>query len=116
MKSNKHESKFNNSKIIIKQNNSPSIINIKDLSKFKNEEELLCLPFSFFKITGLDTNSYSIYLTALYLEKPLEEVFVEFMENETDNLNLEGLDILQLDNDNNLILNPDLKKEIYSLN
>ena len=71
--------------------------------------------FFFFKITGLDTNFYSIYLTALYSEKPLEEMFVEFMENETDNLDLERLDILQFGNNNNLILNPDLKKKICSL-
>ena len=70
------------------------------------------MPFSFFKITNVDENSYKIYLTALYSEKPLEEMFLEFMENETDNLDLEGLEILQLDNNDKIILNPDLMKKI----
>ena len=39
-------------------------------------------------------------------------MFVEFMENETDNLDLEGLEILQLDNNDKIILNPDLMKKI----
>ncbi len=101
--------------LIIKQNKSPNIISIKNLSEFKNEEEFLCLPFTFFKITNVDANSYSIYLTALYSEKPLEEMFIEFMENETDNLDLEGLEILQLDKNDKIILNPYLKKIICSL-
>ena len=48
-------------KLIIQQNKAHSIIYIKNLSEYKNEEEFLCLPFSFFKITNVDTNSYSIY-------------------------------------------------------
>ena len=103
-------------KLIINQNNSQQIIRISDLSKHKSEEEYLCLPFSFFKITHVyirDENIY-IYLTALNSEKPLEEMFLEFMENEKDNLDPEGLEMIQLiNNDTTIILNPVLKFLIH---
>ena len=101
--------------LIIQQNNSKSIISIRDLSKLKYEEEYLCLPFSFFRIDNvLCTNNRSaiINLTALNSEKPIEEMFLEYMEKETDNLDPEGLDMLKLTNDNlTLVLNPKLKAE-----
>ena len=56
-----------------------------------------------------------IYLTALSSEKPIEDMFLEFMENETDNLDPEGLDILRtVNNDTTLIINPVLKEIIHS--
>ena len=39
-----------------------------------------------------------IYLVALDSEKPIEQMLTDFMENETDNLNPEGLDLLILEN------------------
>ena len=108
-------------KLIIQQNNSCSIINIRDLSEHPTEEEHLCLPFSFFKITNVECKTENgvhkdiIYLTALNSEKPIEDMFLEFMENETDNLDPEGLQMLKLDNnDTTLVLNPLLKSEMYN--
>ena len=99
----------------IQQNNSPSIINIRDLSNHPNEEEYLCLPFTFFKITNVDMGNNIIYLTALNSEKPIEDMFLDFMENETDNLDPEDLDILRtVNNDTTLIINPVLKEIIHS--
>ena len=103
-------------KLIINQNNSQQIIKISELSEYKSEEEYLCLPFSFFKITQVfcrDENNY-IYLTALNSEKPLEEMYLEFMKNEKDNLDPEGLEMIQLINNNTtIILNPVLKYLIH---
>ena len=46
---------------------------------------------------------------ALNSDKPIEEMFLDFMQNETDNLDPEGLDMLKLtDNDTKIIINPDL--------
>ena len=106
-------------KLVIEQNNSKSIISIKELSKYPEEEEYLCLPFSFFKITlimhNLNKIPYTIYLTALNSEKPLEEMLLEFMEKETDNLDLEGLDMIVLTNDGtNMILNKYFTYNFYS--
>ena len=99
----------------IQQNHSPSIINIRDLSNHPNEEEYLCLPFTFFKITNIDMGNNIIYLTALNSEKPIEDMFLDFMENETDNLDPEDLDILRtVNNDTTLIINPVLKEIIHS--
>ena len=56
-----------------------------------------------------------IYLTALNSEKPIEDMFLDFMENETDNLDPEDLDILRTVNDDTiLIINPVLKEIIHS--
>ena len=104
-------------KLVIKQNNSKSIICIRDLSQHPDEEEYLCLHFSFFKITNIvqDNGNIIIYLTALNSEKPIEEMFLEFMENETDNLDPEGLQMLRLTNeDNTIVLNKYLYLNIYS--
>ena len=104
-------------KLVIKQNNSKSIICIRDLSQHPDEEEYLCLPFSFFKITNIaqDNGNNIIYLTALNSEKPIEEMFLEFMENETDNLDPEGLQMLRLTNDDNtIVLNMHLYRNFYS--
>ena len=107
-------------KFIIQQNNSPSIIRISDLSLINNGEEFLCLPFTFFKIKNVKKEYFGntlldvIYLIALNSEKPIEDMFLEFMENETDNLDPEGLEMIKLaDNETRLILNPCLKAEIY---
>ena len=40
--------------LIIEQNNTKSVVSIRDFSAFKGEEEYLFLPFSFFKITKVD--------------------------------------------------------------
>ena len=102
-------------KLIIDQNNSKSVISIGEIAEHKNEYEYLFVPFSFFKITkvqkGLGTpeNPHIIYLMALNSDKPIEEMFLDFMQNETDNLDPEGLDMLKLtDNDTKIIINPDL--------
>ena len=105
----------------IHQNNSPSIICIKELSKNQNEEEYLCLPFTFFKIINVEEkmegNIFSriLHLSALNLEKPIEEMILNFIEKEGDNLDPEGLEMLKLDSTGTaLILNPYLKYEVYS--
>ena len=110
-------------KLIIKQNYSKSIICIREISEHKTEEEYLCLPFTFFRIDKVEINKNNniygnIYLTALNSEKPIEDMYLEFMQNETDNLDPEGLDMLKLTNNNSttLIINPYLKKEVYKKN
>ena len=107
-------------KLVIQQNNSNSIINIRDISRHPGEEEFLCLPFSFFQITNVvcktvgGVHSDIIYLTALRTEKPLEEMFLGFMENETDNLDFEGLQMLRLSSDGNALeLNIKVKAQFY---
>ena len=97
----------------IEPNNTKSTISVSKYSEFKNEEEYLFLPFSFFKIKkvkmseGNQDYPHIIYLIALDSEKPLEQMLVDFMENETDNLNPEGLDLLILENNNEKIsINP----------
>jgi uncharacterized protein YciU (UPF0263 family) len=45
-------------------------------------------------------------LVALNSDKPIEEMFSEFMNNKADNLDPEDLDLLNLSNDNeNIIFN-----------
>ena len=53
--------------IVIQQNHCPSIVNVTNLSNHPNEDEYLCLPFTFFKITSVENNmgNIFIYLTAL---------------------------------------------------
>ena len=81
-------------------NKTKSVVSISEFSNFPNEEEYLFLPFSFFKIKkflrkeGAKENPHIIYLIALNTEKPTEEMFYDFMINETDNLSPEGLDLL----------------------
>ena len=88
--------------LIIEQNKTKSVVSISEFSNFPNEEEYLFLPFSFFKIKkflrkeGAKENPHIIYLIALNTEKPTEEMFYDFMINETDNLSPEGLDLLIL--------------------
>ncbi len=108
-------------RLVIQQNNSQSIINIMNLSQHKTEEEFLCLPFTFFKITNVVCNTVNnihtdtIYLTALNSEKPLEEMFLDFLQNETDNLDPEGLEMIRLTNDNTtMYLNKYVKKNCYT--
>ena len=92
-------------KFIIEQNNTKNVVSIKSKSKFKKEAENLFVPFSFFKITGFEKkegtpeNPHLIHLTALTSEKPIEEMFYDFIKNETDNLDPEGLDFLILSED-----------------
>ena len=90
--------------LIIEQNNTKSAVSISQFSDYPGEEEYLFLPFSLFKITrvelkkGNKSDPHIIYLTALNSEKPIEEMFIDFFEKETDNLNPEGLDLLTLSN------------------
>ena len=91
-------------KLLIEQNNSKSVVSIKEFSVNKNENEYLFLPFSFFKIInvekkkGTQEEPHIINLRALNSEEPIEEMILHFMENETDSLDLEGLDMLVLSN------------------
>ena len=108
-------------RLVIQQNNSQSIINIMNLSQHKTEEEFLCLPFTFFKITNVVSSTVNnihtdtIYLTALNSEKPLEEMFLDFLQNETDNLDPEGLEMIRLTNDNTtMYINKYVKKNCYT--
>ena len=90
--------------LIIEQNDTKSVVSISQFSDYPGEEEYLFLPFSLFKITkvelkkGNEKDPHIIYLTALNSEKPIEEMFIDFFEKETDNLNPEGLDLLILSN------------------
>ena len=99
-------------RLIINQNNSKSVVSISEFSNSPNEEEYLFLPFSFFKIInivqklGNEDDPHLIYLMALDSDKPIEDMFIDFMENETDNLDPEGLDMfLLINNDTKIILN-----------
>ena len=91
--------------LIIEQNNTKSVVSIREYSVYQNEEEYLFLPFSFFKITkvelkkGNNSDPHIIHLLALNSDKPVEELFYNFIKNETDNLNPEGLDFLLLNYD-----------------
>ena len=95
--------------IEIEQNNTKSVVSISKDSVFQSEQEYLFLPFSFFKIKDLEIregtlkNPHIIYLIALNSEKPIEQMFSDFMEKETDNLNPEGLDLLVLHNNKKTI-------------
>ncbi len=95
--------------LIIEQNNSKSVVSISEFSEYPEEKEYLFLPFSFFKIVnikfgnGTENNPHIINLLALYSDKPIEDLFLDFMDKETDNLEPEGLDMLILCNNNNAI-------------
>ena len=98
--------------LIIEQNKTKSVISISEFAKYPKEEEYLFLPFSFFKIKnvefkkGTGDDPHLIHLIALDTEKPIEEMFDYFMNNETDNLSPEGLDFLLLtNNDTKIIFN-----------
>ena len=100
-------------KLIIEQNNSKSVVSISEISNFPNEKEYLFLPFSFFKIKdvkidkGTKGHPHIINLIALNSKKPIEEMFLDYMENETDNLDPEGIEMLKLcDEKTKIILNP----------
>ena len=74
------------------------------------------MPFSFFRIIDVkigkgDKNEpHLIYLMAMNTDESIEEMILKFMENETDNLDPEGLDMLQFDEFNNkIVINIDLK-------
>jgi len=96
--------------LIIEQNNTKSVVSIRDFSIYKGEEEYLFLPFSFFKITkvelkqGSSSDPHIVHLLALNSDKPVEDMFYNFIQNETDNLNPEGLDFLILTNNNTKII------------
>ena len=80
------------------------IVLISEFSEFPEEEEYLFLPFSFFKIKkvelkkGSKDDPHLIHLLALDSDKPIEEMFSDFITKETDNLNPERLDFLLLKN------------------
>ena len=88
--------------LIIEQNNTKSTVLISQFSDYPCEEEYLFLPFSFFKIKkvelkeGTISDPHIFYLIALNSEKPIEDMFIDFFKNVTDNLNPEGLDLLIL--------------------
>ena len=99
--------------LIIEQNNTKSAVLISEFSEFPDEEEYLFLPFSFFKITkvelknGTKTDPHIIHLIALNSDKSIEGMFLDFLTNETDNLNPVGLDLLILcDNKTKIKFNP----------
>ena len=98
---------------IINQNDSKSSVLISQFSNFPEDEEFLFLPFSFFKIQKVElkkgsvTDPHLIHLLALNTDKSIEEMFLNFFDNETDNLNPEGLDLLILsENKTKIIFNP----------
>jgi hypothetical protein len=110
-------------KLIIEQNNSKSVVSISNISINQEEKEYLFLPFSFFKIIkikegkGTLNEPHIIYLIALNSEKPIEDIILDFMEKETDNLDLEGLDMLQLYSlDTKIGINPNLLMSNYAPN
>ena len=89
--------------LIIEQNNTKSVVSISKDSKFDYEKEYLFLPFSFFKIInvkrnkGNESNPHIIELLAIKTKIPIEDMFLDFIENKTDNLDPEGLDMLLYD-------------------
>ena len=101
-------------KIIIKQNNTKSVVSIGEFSEYKDEKEYLFLPFSFFKINvvqkslGNEDNPHIIHLTAIAMDKPIEEMFYDYFKNETDKLDPEGLDMLKLTKGNTKIIFNDI--------
>lgn len=109
-------------KLIIKLNGSKSVVCISKNSAFPNEKEYLFMPFSFFKITNIKkgfgslNNPHLIYLTALKSTQPIEDLFLDFMQNETDNLDPEGLKMIKLSDldDTFMDLNPNLFYKNYS--
>jgi hypothetical protein len=101
--------------LIIEQNNSKSVVSISEISQSPKEKEYLFLPFSFFKIKDVKINKgtkghpHIINLIALTSEKPIEEMILDYMENETDNLDPEGIEMLNLcDEKTRIIINPNL--------
>jgi hypothetical protein len=99
--------------IKINQNYSKSVVPISKYSEYEEEKEYLFLPFSFFKIInvikreGTEESPHIISLLALKSDKPIEDMFADFIENETDNLSPEGLELLLLTNNNEkIIFNP----------
>ena len=96
--------------LIIEPNNNKFSIPILEHSEFPDEDEYLFLPFSFFKIKNVKygqgniSNPHKVYLKALSSDKTIEEMFIDFMENETDNLIPDGLDMLLLTNQNEKII------------
>ena len=101
--------------LIIEQNNSKSVVSISEISQSPKEKEYLFLPFSFFKIKdvkmdkGTKGHPHIINLIALTSEKPIEEMILDYMENETDNLDPEGIEMLNLcDENTRIIINPNL--------
>ena len=96
-------------KLIIKQNETKCVVSIGQDSAFESEKEYLFLPFSFFKIVnvkrkaGTSKDPHIINLIALNSDKPIEEMFSDFMDNKTDNLDPEGLDFLTLSYNNEKI-------------
>ena len=100
-------------KLIIRQNETKSVVSISNYSEYESEKEYLFLPFSFFKIVevsrkeGTEQNPHIINLVALNSDKPIEEMFSDFLDNKTDNLDPEGLDLLCLSsNKEKIIFNP----------
>jgi hypothetical protein len=95
--------------LIIEQNNTKSAVSIRQFSVYQSEEEYLFLPFSFFKIKKVEikkgnaNDPHIFHLISLNSDKSIEDMFLDFFKNETDNLNPEGLDLLLLCNNNTKI-------------
>ena len=102
-------------KLVIQQNNSKSVVSIGKISQNPDEKEYLFIPFSFFRIIRVKRSEnqnepHIIHLMALNSEESIEEMIIDFMENVTDNVDPEGLDMLQLDEYNTkIIINNELK-------
>ena len=108
--------------LIIKQNETKSVVSISEHSVFESEKEYLFLPFSFFKITNVKIgsgnyyNPHIIYLKAMYSDSSIEDLFIYFFEKYTDNLDPEGIDTFFISEDGqkiclNAIKGADLKAE-----
>ena len=101
----------------IKQNDTKNVVSIGEFSDYKGEKEYLFTPFSFFKINGVKRDKgtpkkpHIIELTAIKMDKPLEEKFEDFLKNETDNLDPEGLNMLILCDNNERM---EFNKEYYT--
>ena len=86
--------------IVIQQNHCPSIVNVTNLSNFPMRKNIYVI----------------IYLTSLNSKKNIEEMYLDFMKNVTDNLDPDGLDILNLPNNGTiLVINEELTKVIYDI-
>jgi hypothetical protein len=103
------DSSFEHVLLIIEQNNTKSAVSIRQFSVYQSEEEYLFLPFSFFKIKKVEikkgnaNDPHIFHLISLNSDKSIEDMFLDFFKNETDNLNPEGLDLLLLCNNNTKI-------------
>ncbi len=100
---------------IIEQNDSKSVISLNNINGDQNSAKYIFVPFTLFKINKVERKKnqekeeYEVYLIALNSEISLEEMFEDFMVDETDNVDPRGLDMLQLTKkDTEIIINENL--------